>query len=117
MTSNEIARYQEEQSGMPPEQLKALQQFDSEGELSTPFGMELREAKRTLKSGEDADGLLITPSQKGSPAATVGLRPTVTLCTTRWPAAAMVGAVFLPAACRWSSYPRSTTCKSARATT
>src|SRR5271156_7013559 len=56
----EIARYQEEQSGMPPEQLKALQEFDSEGALSTPFGMQLREAKRSLKSGEEADGLLIT---------------------------------------------------------
>src|SRR5208283_6177540 len=53
--SSEVARYQEEQSGLPPEQLRSLQQFDSEGELSTPFGMQLREAKRTLKSGEDAD--------------------------------------------------------------
>ena len=42
---SEIARYQEEQSGMPPEQLKALQQFDSEGQLTTPFGMELREGE------------------------------------------------------------------------
>src|SRR5208283_2367237 len=41
---SEIARYQQEQSGMPPEQLKALQEFDSEGQLSTPFGMELQEA-------------------------------------------------------------------------
>src|SRR5271168_581501 len=72
---SEIARYQEEQSGMPPEQLKALQQFDSEGQLSTPFGMELQEAKRSLKSGEDADGLLIVAVAKGSPAATAGLRP------------------------------------------
>jgi len=71
--SNEVLRYQEEQSGMPPEQLRSLQEFDSEGELSTPFGMQLREAKRTLKSGEEADGLLITVVAKGSPAAAVGL--------------------------------------------
>ena len=58
---------------MPPEQLRGLQQFDSEGELSTPFGMQLREAKRTLKSGEEADGLLITAVAKGSPAAAAGL--------------------------------------------
>ena len=72
--SSEVARYQEEQSGLPPEQLRSLQQFDSEGELSTPFGMQLREARRTLKSGEEADGLLITAVAKGSPAAAVGLR-------------------------------------------
>ena len=90
----EVARYQEEQSGMPPEQLKALQEFDSEGELSTPFGMQLREAKRSLKSGEDADGLLITAVAKGSPAAAVGLRPYTHTVHDALAAAAMVGAVF-----------------------
>jgi hypothetical protein len=70
--SSEVMRYQAEQSGLPPEQLRNSK-FDSEGELSTPFGMQLREAKRTLKSGEEADGLLITVVVKGSPAAAVGL--------------------------------------------
>ncbi|MFZ2059775.1 MAG: PDZ domain-containing protein [Candidatus Binatus sp.] len=70
--SNDIARYQEEQSGVPPQQLMQ-QQFDNDGELSTPFGMQLREARRTLKSGEEADGLLITTVEKGGPAATAGL--------------------------------------------
>jgi len=92
--NDEIARYQEEQSGMPPEQLKSLQQFDSEGELSTPFGMQLREAKRELKSGEDADGLLITAVDKGSPAAAAGLRPYNHKVHDAIAAAAMVGAVF-----------------------
>jgi PDZ domain len=92
---SEIARYQEEQSGMPPEQLKALQgQFDNEGELKTPFGMELQEAKRSLKSGEDADGLLIVAVAKGSPAATAGLRPYSHTVHDAIAAAAMVGAVF-----------------------
>lgn len=72
--SNDIARYQEEQSGVPPQQLMQ-QQFDNDGELSTPFGMQLREARRTLKSGEEADGLLITTVEKGGPAATAGLHP------------------------------------------
>ncbi len=90
----EIARYQEEQSGMPPEQLRALQEFDSEGELQTPFGMQLREAKRTLKSGEDADGLLITAVAKGSPAAAAGLHPYSHGVHDAIAAAAMVGAVF-----------------------
>jgi len=71
--NSEVMRYQEEQSGMPPEQLRSLQQFDSEGELSTPFGMQLREARRTLKSGEEADGLLVTAVEKNSPAAAIGL--------------------------------------------
>jgi len=92
--SSEVARYQEEQSGMPPEQLRSLQQFDSEGELSTPFGMQLREAKRTLKSGEEADGLLITVVEKGSPAAAAGLHPYNHNVHDALAAAAMVGAVF-----------------------
>ncbi len=91
---SEVARYQAEQSGMPPEQLKSLQQFDSEGELSTPFGMQLREARRTLKSGEEADGLLITAVEKGSPAANVGLHPYTHGVHDALTAAAMVGAVF-----------------------
>ncbi len=90
----EIARYQEEQSGMPPEQLRSLQQFDSEGELSAPFGLQLREAKRSLKSGEDADGLLITGVEKGSPAAAVGLRPYTHTVHDAIAAAAILGAFF-----------------------
>ena len=90
---SEIARYQEEQSGMPPQQLQALQQ-GSEGELTTPFGMELQEAKRSLKSGEDADGLLIVAVAKGSPAATAGLRPYTHTVHDAIAAAAMVGAYF-----------------------
>ena len=92
--TSEVARYQEEQSGLPPEQLRRLQQFDSEGELSTPFGMQLREARRTLKSGEEADGLLVTAVEKGSPAAAVGLRAYKHNVHDALTAAAMVGAVF-----------------------
>ncbi|MGC1400930.1 PDZ domain-containing protein [Candidatus Binatus sp.] len=88
---NDIARYQQEQSGIPPQQV--LQQFDNDGELSTPFGMQLREAKRTLKSGEDADGLLITAVQKGSPAAAAGLHPYTHVVHDALAGAAMVGAM------------------------
>jgi len=45
----------------------------SEDAISSPIGLELREARRTLKSGEEADGLLITEVTKGSPAAIAGL--------------------------------------------
>ena len=92
--ANDVARYQEEQSGMPPEQLRSLQQFDAEGELSTPFGMQLREAKRSLKSGEDLDGLLITAVTKDGPAAAVGLRAYSHSVHDAIAAAAMVGALF-----------------------
>jgi hypothetical protein len=90
--SNDVARYQQEQSGMPPQLMQ--QQFDNDGELSTPFGMELREAKRTLKSGEDADGLLITAVAKGSPAAKAGLHAYAHGVHDAITAAALVGAVF-----------------------
>lgn len=92
--NDEIARYQEEQSGMPPEQLNSLPGFNSDGELATPFGMELREARRELKSGEDADGLLITAVAKGSPAAAAGLHPYNHKVHDAIAAAAIVGAVF-----------------------
>ncbi len=89
--SNDIARYQQEQSPIPPQQV--IQQFDNDGELSTPFGMQLREAKRTLKSGEDADGLLITVVQKGSPAAAAGLHPYNHVVHDVLTGAAMAGAM------------------------
>lgn len=61
--SGDVERYREDQS----------EQLESEGELSTPFGMQLREARRRLNSGEEADGLLITAVEKDSPAAAIGL--------------------------------------------
>ncbi|MFZ0677761.1 MAG: PDZ domain-containing protein [Candidatus Binatus sp.] len=90
--SNDIAKYQEEQSGVPPQQLMQ-QQFDNDGELSTPFGMQLREARRTLKSGEEADGLLITTVEKGGPAATAGLHPYSHIVHDALTGAAMAGAM------------------------
>ncbi len=51
----------------------AMQVYLSEDAISSPIGIQLREARRTLKSGEEADGLLITQVVKGSPAATAGL--------------------------------------------
>jgi hypothetical protein len=61
--SSDVARYREDES----------EQLESEGELSTPFGMQLRKARRTLNSGEEAHGLLITAVEKNGPAAAVGL--------------------------------------------
>lgn len=91
--SAEIMRYQEEQSGLPPEQLRNMQQFDGDDELSTPFGMQLREARRTLNSGEEADGLLITAVAKDSPAAGAGLHAYSHAVHDALAGAAMVGAM------------------------
>ena len=70
---NEITSYEQEQSGMPPEQLKSLREYDSGSALTTPIGMELLEDRRTLSTGEEADGLLIIAVAKDSPAAEAGL--------------------------------------------
>ncbi len=43
--------------------------------IRSPIGVELREARRELKSGIEADGLLVVDVMKGSPAAKAGLRP------------------------------------------
>ena len=79
---------------MPPQQLSSLQGYDSDGDLDTPFGMKVRESRRSLKSGEDADGLLITAVTKGGPAANAGLRPYNHTVHDAIAAAALVGAVF-----------------------
>src|SRR4029077_6771465 len=66
---NEITNYEQEQSGMLPEQLRNLQEYDSGSELFTTLGMRLREDRRALKTGEEADGLLVSGLIKNSPAA------------------------------------------------
>jgi S1-C subfamily serine protease len=95
---NEITSYEQEQSGIPPEQLKNLQEYDSGGELSTSLGMQLREDRRALKSGEEADGLLITGVRNGSPAADAGLHPYNATRHNMMTGVAMAGAMFFPPA-------------------
>ncbi len=70
----EIARYEEEQSGISnQQQLRNLSEFLSEGEITSPIGLGLKEARRKLTSGQEADGLLVVEVRKGSPAASAGL--------------------------------------------
>jgi hypothetical protein len=70
----EIARYQEEQSGISnSQQLKSLSEFMSEGEITSPIGLGLKEARRKLVGGQEADGLLVVEVKKGSPAASAGM--------------------------------------------
>jgi PDZ domain len=96
--SGEVARYQQEQSGMPPQQLKDLQEFVSEGAISSPIGMELREARRTLKSGEEADGLLVMDVKKGSAAASAGVHAYTRTTHNVITGAAMAAAMIFPPA-------------------
>ncbi len=95
---NEITTYEQEQSGMPPEQLQSLRDYDSGGDLSTPIGLELREDHRTLSSGEEADGLLIVAIKKGSPAADVGLHAYSSGKHDMITGVAIAGAMFFPPA-------------------
>ncbi len=72
----EIRDYEQHQADMPaPGMIGAgsMQSYLSEDAISSPIGIQLREARRTLKSGEEADGLLVTKVVKGSPAAAAGL--------------------------------------------
>ena len=54
-------------------QLHSLQEFISEGDETSPLGIEVREDRRKLNSGEVADGLLIVDVRKSSAAASAGL--------------------------------------------
>ena len=96
---SEIARYQQEQSGNPPGQYRNLQALASEDDISTPIGLVLREERRSLKTGEEADGLLIVAVRKDSPAAGAGLHAFSHAVHDAVTGAAMVGAMMgVPAA-------------------
>src|SRR4029077_12337957 len=70
-----IISYEKSQNPQPIEpQLRSLQEFISSGDNTSPLGIEVREGRRQLKSGEAADGLLIVDIVEGSPAAQAGLR-------------------------------------------
>jgi len=93
----EIARYEAEQSGYAnPQQLQNLSQYMSQDSVTSPIGFELREARRKLASGEEADGLLIVVVKKGSPAAQAGLHGYARGAHNVLTGAAIVGSMFFP---------------------
>jgi hypothetical protein len=72
--SAEVARYRQAQSGISnAQQLRDLSDFMNDGEITSPIGLGLREARRKLATGEEIDGLLIVEVSEGSPAAGAGL--------------------------------------------
>ena len=70
-----------------PEQagsIGSLRDFVVEGEESLPMGFQVRESRRKLKTGENAEGLLILKVEKNSAAAKAGCRPTNGRDTMCW---------------------------------
>jgi hypothetical protein len=95
---NEITSYEQEQSGIPPDQLRNLQEYDSGTEMTTSLGMNLREDRRSLSSGQEADGLLVTGVKQGSAAADAGLHPYNATKHNMMTGVAMMGAMVFPPA-------------------
>ncbi|MBV8359755.1 MAG: PDZ domain-containing protein [Deltaproteobacteria bacterium] len=92
-----IIRYEHakdsEISGPP---IGSLDDFMSEGNITSPLGIEVREDKRRLKTGGEAQGLLIVDVFAGSPAARAGLRPYHRVMRDALETAAVAGAMFCP---------------------
>lgn len=81
----------------PAPHLHTLNEFMNQTD-SSPIGLELREDRRTLDSGEQAEGLLIMKVNAGSPAADAGLRAYSTAAHTVMDGAAMAAAMLFPPA-------------------
>jgi len=96
--ANDIIRYQQEQSGMSQQQAYGGGAYLSGETMESPIGMELREARRSLNSGEEADGLLIVEVTKGSPAESAGLQGYHHAFHDVMAGVAIAGALFFPPA-------------------
>jgi S1-C subfamily serine protease len=79
-------------------QLHSLQEFISEDDESSPLGMELREERRKLNSGEVANGLLIVGVRDGSAAAKGGLHACQRTARNVLEGAAVAASLFFPPA-------------------
>jgi len=94
-----IIRYQHaknpDMSGPP---LGSLDDFMSEGDITSPLGFEVREDTRRLKRGGEAEGLLIMDVFAGSPAARAGFHPYRRAMRDALETAAVAGAIFFPPA-------------------
>jgi hypothetical protein len=92
-----LVRYEQAKGqGLNGPPLGSLEDFMSGGNFSSPLGIEVREARRKLKSGVEAQGLLIVDVFAGSPAARAGLRPYHRVMRTALETAAVAGAMFFP---------------------
>lgn len=96
-TNAEIERYQRAQNPPPPN-VKSIREFIAHGIIRTPLGMEVKEGRRRLKSGEHAEGLLIMNVMPGSAADVAGLHPYRRTVHNLLAAATVAGALIFPPA-------------------
>jgi S1-C subfamily serine protease len=73
VSGSEIIRYENQDAQPVGPQLHSLQEFMSEGDITSPLGIEVREGRQKLKSGSQAAGLLVVGVVDGSPAARAGI--------------------------------------------
>ncbi len=99
-TSQNIDEYEAAQNPAPAPvpHFHSLQEFMSEGSDTSPIGVELREDRRRLSGGGQADGLLILKVHSGSPAAQAGLRGYSTTGHSVLEGAAVAAAMVFPPA-------------------
>ncbi len=76
----------------------SLRDFVSEGEETSPIGVQLRETRRKLKGGEEADGLLVVKVVRNSPAAKAGLKPYHRIAQNMLTGATIAAAMVFPPA-------------------
>jgi len=94
-----IIRYERSKnSDMSGPPIGSLDDFMSEGDITSPLGFEVREDTRRLKNGGEAEGLLIMDVFAGSPAARAGLHPYHRAMRDALETAAIAGAMFFPPA-------------------
>jgi hypothetical protein len=80
----------------PP--IRSLQDFMSQGDLTSPLGMKVREDRRKVNDSGEADGLLIVDVVAGSPAAKAGLHSYHRVMRDALETAAIAGSLFFPPA-------------------
>jgi len=98
--NGEIRAYEAAQdpAALPAPKLHTLQEFMAEANDISPLGVELREDRRKLSSGQQADGLLIVKVNKDSPAAHAGLHGYSTAGHSVLEGAAVAAAMVFPPA-------------------
>jgi hypothetical protein len=97
-SNSDIVNYEGSANPNVDPQLHSLQEFINEDDNTSPLGIEVREARRKLKSGKAVDGLLIVNVTNGSPAAKAGLHADRQKVRDALEVVAVVGAMFFPPA-------------------
>ena len=99
-TNQQIEAYEAAQNPapMPAPHLHSLQEFMAEGSDTSVIGVELREDRRKLSGGGEADGLLILKVHKNSPAAEAGLHGYSTAAHSALEGVALAAAMVFPPA-------------------